>query len=339
MTPENNVAQPALARLNPVQFRMPKPLNPPELYCESAAPQWIIFLDSLIYALDPDHQGEALMRKTLCAVLFFAICPFLVAQATLNNDSIVKMVKAQLSDDVIVTTINASPGAYDTSADGLIALKQAGVSNTVIDAMIAKSSPASAAPAPAVPALPDSAAPSTPDASAPAAPAALGPLPPGIDAVGAYYKNSGGNWQPLPSEVVIFQSGGLVKHVASAGLVKEDLNGLIGGMRSRLVISTPVTFILHAPKGRTANDYELVRLHVAGNNRQFQSVAGGLNQTSGSIRDEIDFSSTQIAPGAWQVVLNNGLGNGEFGFLAPPDTDSAKAPASSGKIFTFAIVD
>jgi len=280
------------------------------------------------------------MRKAVCAVLFLVFCPFLVAQQVpflfaqqekaLNNDSIIKMVKAELSDDVIVTTINASPGAYDTSPDGLIALKQAGVSDKVIAALVAKSTPATSD-------SPTSdATPSTPDRSAPSA-----PLPPGVGIVGAYYKDSGGNWQPLPSEVVIFQSGGLVKHVASAGLVKEDLNGLVGGMRSRLVVSTPITFILHVPQGRTASDYELVRLHVVGNNRQFQSVAGGLihESSSGSIRDEIDFSSTQIGPSAYQIVLNNGLGNGEFGFLEPQDTSSPKTPASSGKIFTFAIVD
>lgn len=278
------------------------------------------------------------MRKAVCALLFLVFCPFLIAQqvpflfaeqatvpGALTNDSIVKMVKAQLSDDVIVTTINASPGAYDTSPDALIALKQAGVSDRVIAALVAKSTPPASGPA----------EPSTTDASVPAA-----PLPPGIDNIGAYYKDSGGNWQPLPSEVVIFESGGLVKHVASAGLMKEDLNGLVGGMRSRLVVSTPITFILHVPQGRTAGDYELVRLHVVGNNRQFQSVAGGLiHASSGSLRDEIDFSSTKIGPSAYQVVLNNGLGNGEFGFLEPQDTSTPKAPASSGKIFTFAIVD
>jgi hypothetical protein len=303
--------------------------------CGNISPQEMILFVICSTFPDPDSQGEAFMRKAVCAVLFLAFCPFLVAQQVpflyaeqekaLNNDAIIKMVKAQLSDDVIVTTINASPGAYDTSPDGLIALKQAGVSDKVIAALVAKSAPAS----------PDSAAPSTPDASAPSA-----PLPPGVDNVGAYCKDSGGNWQPLPSEVVIFQSGGLVKHVASAGLVKEDLNGLVGGMRSRLVVSTPITFILHVPQGRTASDYELVRLHVVGNNRQFQSVAGGLiHESSGSIRDEIDFSSTQIGPSVYQIVLNNGLGDGEFGFLEPQDTSSPKTPASSGKIFTFAIVD
>ena len=278
------------------------------------------------------------MRKGLVALLFLAFTSFLTAQQPLNDDSVIKMVKAGLSDDVIVATINANPGAYDASPDGLIALKQAGVSNKVIDAIVAKSS-ASA---------PDSGQPSAPPPPEPPAPPQYVPLPPGVDNIGAYYKDSGGNWQPLPAEVVIFQSGGLVKHVASAGLVKEDLNGLVGGMRSRLVVSTPVTFILHVPQGRTASDYELVHLHVVSNNRQFQSVAGGLgHDSSSSLRDEIDYSSKQIGPSAYQVVLNNGLGDGEFGFLAPEgtgagtgaDAGSPKTPASSGQIFTFAIVN
>jgi len=274
---------------------------------------------------DPDCQGEAFMRKAVCAVLFLVFCPFLIAQHALNNDSVIKMVKAQLSDDVIVATINASSGAYDTSPDGLIALKQAGVSDKVIAAIVAKST-ASA---------PDSAAP-----SAPASPEPAAPLPPSVENLGAYYKDSGGNFQPLPSEVVIFQSGGMVKRVASAGLMKEDLNGLVGGMRSRLVVSTPVTFILHVPQGRTASDYELVRLHIVGNNRQFQSVAGGLiHESSSSLRDEIDFLSKQIGPSAYQIVLGSEIGEGEFGFLEPQDTASSKTPPSSGQIFTLAIVN
>ncbi len=93
------------------------------------------------------------MRKTILAIVFLAICPLLVAQQALNNDSVIKLVKAGLSDDLIVTTINASPGTYDTSANGLIALKTAGVSDKVVAAIVAKAAKASEAlPAP-VPAL------------------------------------------------------------------------------------------------------------------------------------------------------------------------------------------
>ena len=52
--------------------------------------------------------------------------------------------KAGLSDDLIVSTINSSPGSYDTSADGLIALKKAGVSDKVVAAIATKNAAPSA---------------------------------------------------------------------------------------------------------------------------------------------------------------------------------------------------
>jgi hypothetical protein len=85
------------------------------------------------------------MRKDLLGLLFLAVCPLLVAQQTLTNDAIIKLVKAGLSDDLILSTIAAQTGTYDASTDGLIALKSAGVSDKVVAAIVAK---AASAPAP-----------------------------------------------------------------------------------------------------------------------------------------------------------------------------------------------
>jgi hypothetical protein len=105
------------------------------------------------------------MRKCFFTVVFLAFCPLLVAQQALNNDSIIKLVKAGLSEDLIVTTINAAPGTYDISADGLIALKTAGVSDKVVAAIVAKTSafalptPPPVAPAPGTELQPSTAIP------------------------------------------------------------------------------------------------------------------------------------------------------------------------------------
>ena len=74
------------------------------------------------------------------------------AQQVLNNDAVIKLVKAGLSDDLIVSTIANSPGTYDVSADGMIALKSAGVSDKVVSAIIQKAN--APAPAPVAPAPP-----------------------------------------------------------------------------------------------------------------------------------------------------------------------------------------
>lgn len=80
------------------------------------------------------------MRKSFIALAFLVFCPLLVAQEALNNDSVIKLVKAGLSDDFIISSISAKPGAYETSTDGINSLKAAGASDKVIAAVLAKAS-------------------------------------------------------------------------------------------------------------------------------------------------------------------------------------------------------
>jgi hypothetical protein len=60
------------------------------------------------------------------------------AGPTMNNDDVIKLVQAKMSDSIIIKQIKNSSGNFDTSADGLVRLKQAGVSEAVIDAMVEK---------------------------------------------------------------------------------------------------------------------------------------------------------------------------------------------------------
>jgi len=57
---------------------------------------------------------------------------------TLTNSSITRMASAGLSDDLILQAIAAQPGQYTTDADALVDLKDSGVSERVITAMINK---------------------------------------------------------------------------------------------------------------------------------------------------------------------------------------------------------
>jgi hypothetical protein len=78
------------------------------------------------------------MSKVVIAVGFLVL---LLGQQTMNNDSVVNLMKAGFSEDVIISAINRSLGAYDTSVDGLIALKNAGITNKEISAIVAKAYP------------------------------------------------------------------------------------------------------------------------------------------------------------------------------------------------------
>jgi hypothetical protein len=71
------------------------------------------------------------------ALMLFALSAIGGAQAgaTLTNEDVVKMVRAQLGTTIILTTIEASTAKFDISPAGLIALKEAGVGHDVIQAM------------------------------------------------------------------------------------------------------------------------------------------------------------------------------------------------------------
>lgn len=278
------------------------------------------------------------MRKSILAFLFLAMCPLAFAQQSLNNDAVIKLVKAGLSDDLIVSTINASPGTFDTSADGIIALKTAGASDKVVAAILAKASaPAAPAPSPVPAPAPTSVAPAPPPPPPAPAPAAVNAFPPGIDEVGVYYKDKNGVWTPLMPEIVNFKTGGVLKSIATDGLVKGDVNGHIGGKHARTTVSFPVVFAVYVPEGTQITEYQLLRLRSNSSSREFRSVTGGvLHVSGGATRDSLDYQPQKLAPRLYQITLDSGLGTGEYGLL-PPGAVASSNMGSSGKIYAVSI--
>jgi len=240
---------------------------------------------------------------------------FAVAQTAMTNESVIKMVKAGLSEDIILGSVNGQPGQYSTSADALIALKSAGVSDKVIAAMIGKASGGGAvAPAPA------------------GAVAAAGPGP--VNEVGVYYRK-GDDWADLPPEVVNFKTGGVIKSIATAGVVKGDVNGHLNGEHSPNALKTPVDILVYTPEGTNVSEYQLLRLHDQKDSREFRTVTGGvLHVSGGATRDMIPFESKKIAPRTYEIVVPN-LGAGEYGLLPPSAADSTRI----GKLYSFRIIE
>ena len=263
------------------------------------------------------------MRKTLLAIVLMVLCPvFVVAQDALNNDSVVKMLKAGLSEDLVISAINSKPGNYDTSADGMIALKTAGASDKIISAIVIKASGGTApAPAPAA-------------AAAPAA----GGLPAGIDEVGVYYQDKSGAWVSLMPEVVNFKTGGVLKTFATQGIVKGDINGHLQGPTAKTVLTLPITFAVYVPEGTAITEYQLLRLRPSGGqSREFRSVTGGIVHASGgAARDLVAFDTTKLAPRVYTITLKQDAGKGEYGVL-PPGATASSNMASGGKMYTVSV--
>lgn len=90
--------------------------------------------------------------KKLILVIFLAL-PGLALAAPMYNEDVIKMVKGGLSEATVHQAINAAEPAFDTSPDGLVKLKQGGVSDNVIQHIMSRESraPVSAAPPPPPP--------------------------------------------------------------------------------------------------------------------------------------------------------------------------------------------
>jgi hypothetical protein len=81
-----------------------------------------------------------------------------LAQEVLTNDSVIQMVKAGLPEAVVIAKIKSTSTKFDLKTDLLVSLKKAGVSDKVLEAMVAAGSgpapsTAGAMPAPPAPAV------------------------------------------------------------------------------------------------------------------------------------------------------------------------------------------
>lgn len=103
------------------------------------------------------------MRRLLLTAFFIAIGALVIsvpagaANSTVTNHDVIEMVHLGLSQQVILTKIQSSPTAFDTSPKALSRLKHAGVPSTIITAMVEGGGEPTAAAAPDAGAAPGNA--------------------------------------------------------------------------------------------------------------------------------------------------------------------------------------
>ena len=231
--------------------------------------------------------------------------------AMMTNESVVKMVKAGLSSELILQTINTQPGTYQTDADALIALKADGVPEPILSAMISsKRRQITNVNAPVV--LSD------------------------VNEPGVYYKDRQGRWTLMETEIVHIKSGGFIKSTVTHGIIRPDQNGTVAGTEAKLLLPQPVEFMIYAPDGVTPEEYDLLQFRLNSKDREFRTLTGGVfHSTGGAKRDEIPFKAVKTAPHTFTFALPKDLPGGEYGIL-PPGTGNV---TNGGKIYTFAITE
>jgi len=255
-----------------------------------------------------------------------------------TNQDIISLVQLGISDDVIIAKIRAlsdtAPDSisFDTSAQGLKALKAANVSDAVITVMIN--------PAPARVPIVAGAAPMTMDPSLP---------PPEI---GVYWRN-GVNFVLIQGQALTnAKVGGKAGSLFTNGLRNEHWDATVDGPTSKNVVrERKPSFYFYVPDGNDASDYVLIKLNKKENHREFQvgSFGGITGGKSGIQRDkEVPFKSEHMGIRMYRINLEADLKPGEYAFFMGTGQSASMAGArggnrsggvAAGRIYDFNIPD
>ena len=252
----------------------------------------------------------------------------------LTNESIIDMVSLGLSDDVIIAKIRSMSDAdalkFDTSVDGLKALKAGNVSDAVIKVMINPAPP----PAPVI-------ATSTVISADPN-------LPP--PEVGVYWRN-GATFVLIQGQAISqAKAGGRAASYFTYGARGQHWDATLNGPTSKNVVKDrrPL-FYFYVPEGTDASDYVLIKLEKKSDRREFQvgSFGGISGGKSGVKKDkEINFNSEHVGIRIYKITLDGDFKPGEYAFFMGTGTQSnmsagrvssSSGGSAAGRVYDFSI--
>lgn len=258
----------------------------------------------------------------------------------LTNADIVKMVKAGLGDSVTIAAIQqASQKSFDLSPEALVALKQAGVTEGILKAMLGTSAPAQAAPS------------DTPDPNNPLA----GRAP------GLYFDKGTGSGKPelvtlQATSITQMKSKGGFASAMSYGIAKSSMVAVVGGAQAKLRTTHPQPvfyFYFDTKAGNFGNafgawmasatspdEFVLVEMQRDRKNDERDLEVGQFRTFSHSMgvqsKDRVDFKAEQMLPGVFRVTTTQRLSPGEFCFFYAQGA-AALMGGVTGKLFDFGI--
>lgn len=269
-----------------------------------------------------------------CAAVLIAVA--FSQTRSLTNDDVIQMVKAGFDEQTIIKAIQADVPKFDTSVQGLVALKNAGVPKTIMDAIL-DAEARSNSPAPAT--SPNSSG--TPSANPASStkdewPAEVAGM---YREVGIYYKENGKFMQLFGKPVVATHTGGFLKSSFTMGLSKVRSKGQLPGKHAELQLAErqPV-FYFYMPENQTPDDFSVIRLETKGGERRFQ--VGSAGGASASVSTGLDVHKVsqilieRIAPRLYRVTPGKELEDGEYGFIG---TLAAFGVGGGEKLYDFGI--
>jgi hypothetical protein len=269
--------------------------------------------------------------------------------AAMTNRDVIRLLQAKLSEDIIITKIKQSKTKFDTSVDGLVALRTAGASDRLIafmmdpttDAPAAPATTAAAAPAPARTPLPAAAV----EPAEPAAPKYTGPASnrgrdaaPTVTAaavksevqrpimISAAPENYGvyivsqGKLQPLgriQTKVQVSKFRSLLKGYVPFVRSKVDIDIPGAHSTSRFELVRP-TFYAYFPPSRDVSKFKLLQCKITGQKFDQRTVANAsIMFSTEQNQDEVpvDIGPAGNTKDLYRIFPREDIPTGEFAFV------------------------
>lgn len=286
------------------------------------------------------------MRFT-CILSAAALCLAVPAHAeTLNNQSVVELVKVGLGEEAIIAKIESSSNQFQVTTADLVTLKKAGVPSTVIAAMIGASKNAVVSPA---------------SAASFDSPDPLVPHPAGVYLLA--------DWLPQPKMLAIdattsnqTKTGGFLGYALTGGLAPMSFKAVIPNAQARIrtAQSRPTFFFyFDEPTASSASrsgadfwragavsspaEFSLVAFKAKSDRREAKVGQFNLAGAKAGVmdKDRIPFDYERVAPGVFKVVPQATLASGEYGFIYATSGGSGPGAAGVGattsRIFDFSV--
>lgn len=279
----------------------------------------------------------------MLALLFFSITLKAQTSSTgtnggevLTNESVITMVKAGLSVDIIVSKIQTSKTNFNVSTDELVRLSNLKIPGEIIRAMVMASSS-------------ETVRDSRTGAGDSSKTNPNDPL--SAHDAGIYlYEEKDGKKQMTQLEPSISKqtkSGGFLASAVTYGIAKIKFKAALAGQNAKLQITQPrpVFYFYFEVKNSglstssyyatSPNEFVLVKMNTKDNSRDVTvSQANAFGAQSGAMDKAVrPFDYEKIAPGVYKVTPTVDLIDGEYGFY----NAAGAGPSGGAKIFDFGI--
>jgi len=268
------------------------------------------------------------------------------AQETMTNDEVITLTKAGLSGPIIEGKIRSSKTNFDMSTDALIKLKQAGVSDAVVAAMLEAKS--------GKPMMASGGGSISNDS---ATVGALGdpndPMSKHNYGIYLYEETDGGRKMTALKPTVSAQNrtGGLFTSSLTYGIGKVKTKTNLPGRNAALQLqSTSPTFYfylditsggLNTASGVPSdpNEFTLVNFNQRSDNREVTIGKSNAFGAKGGLSDEyvVKVTAQDMGNGIFKVTPVSPLKKGEYGFMLVNSGNSNTAAGVGAKFFDFGV--